>query len=177
MRRVRYNVASSLDGFIATADGGYDWIPNDPAVDFAALFARVDAVLLGRRSYEMVQNEGGGTGPWPAGSTLYVFSRTLRAEEHPGVTVIGRDAGAAVAALRAADGGDIWLWGGGSLFASLMAAGQVDRVEVTVVPMLLGGGVPLFPGEGQRAPLRLESTKRYPSGMVTLNYAVPAARP
>src|SRR5690349_5900869 len=102
MRRVRYNVAASLDGFIATADGGYDWIPNDPAVDFAALFARVDAVLLGRVSYEMVRAQGG-SGPWPAGSALYVFSRTLRAEEHPGVTVIDRDAGAAVAALRAAE--------------------------------------------------------------------------
>jgi dihydrofolate reductase len=175
MRRVRYNVAASLDGFIAGADDSYDWIPNDPTVDFAALFANVDAVLLGRRSYEMVRDAGGGAGPWPAGSTLYVFSRTLRAEDNPGVTVIDRDAGAAVAAMRAAEGGDIWLWGGGTLFASLMAARQVDRVEVTVVPVLLGGGVPLFPGDGQRAALRLESTKRYPSGMVTLAYSVPDA--
>jgi dihydrofolate reductase len=175
MRRVRYNVAASLDGFIAGPDGSFDWIPNDPAVDFAALFANVDAVLFGRLSYELVQSQGGG-GPWPAGSKLYVFSRTLRAEDHPGVTVIDRDAGAAVAALRAAEGGDIWLFGGGALFASLIAAGQVDRVEVTVVPVLLGRGVPLFPGDGTRAELRLESTKQYPSGMVTLAYSVPAAR-
>jgi dihydrofolate reductase len=174
MRRVRYNVAASLDGFIAGPDGSFDWIPNDPAVDFAALFATVDAVLLGRRSYELVQGQGGG-GPWPNGSAVYVFSHTLRAEEHPGVTVVDRDAGAAVAALRAAEGGDVWLFGGGALFASLMAARQVDRVEVTVVPVLLGGGVPLFPGDGSRAELRLESTKRYPSGMVTLVYSVPAA--
>jgi dihydrofolate reductase len=80
-----------------------------------------------------------------------------------------------VAALRAAEGGDIWLFGGGALFASLIAADQVDRVEITVVPVLLGAGVPLFPGDGRRAELRLESTKRYPSGMVTLVYSVPAA--
>jgi dihydrofolate reductase len=175
MRRVRYNVAASLDGFIAGPDGSFDWIPNDPAVDFAALFANVDAVLLGRRSYELVQSQGSGGEAWPAGSKLYVFSRTLRAEDHPGVTVVDRDAGAAVAALRAAEGGDIWLFGGGALFASLIAAGQVDRVEVTVVPVLLGAGVPLFPGDGTRAALQLESTKRYPSGMVTLVYNVPGA--
>jgi dihydrofolate reductase len=174
MRKVRYNVAASLDGFIAGPDGSFDWIPNDPAVDFAALFANVDAVLLGRKSYELVEGAGLGT-PWPAGSAVYVFSRTLRAADHPGVTVIDRDVGPAVAALRAAEGGDIWLFGGGALFASLIAANQVDRVEVTVVPVLLGVGVPLFPGDGTRALLQLESTKRYPSGMVTLAYSVPAA--
>jgi dihydrofolate reductase len=173
MRKVRYNVAASLDGYIAGPDGSFDWIPNDPAVDFAALFANVDAVLLGRRSYELVQ--GGGGGPWPTGAKIYVFSRTLRAAEHPGVTIVDHDAGRAVAALRAAEGGDIWLFGGGALFASLMAEHQVDRVEVTVVPVLLGGGVPLYPGNGARMPLMLEETKRYPSGMFTLAYGVPTA--
>src|SRR3954465_2356977 len=107
MRRVRYNVAASLDGFIAGPDGSFDWIPDDPAVDFAALFANVDAVLLGRLSYELVQSQGGEVA-WPVGSKVCVFSRTLRAEDHPGVTMIDRDAGAAVAALRAKEGGDIW---------------------------------------------------------------------
>jgi dihydrofolate reductase len=175
MRRVRYNVAASLDGFIADPDGGYDWIPNDPAVDFAALFADVDAVLLGRRSYELVLSMPDVGTPWPAGSSVYVFSSTLSAADHPDVAVIARDAGRAVAKLRAAEGGDIWLFGGGALFASLMAEHQVDRVEVTVVPVLLGGGVPLYPGKGVRMPLRLEETKQYPSGMFTLAYSVPEA--
>jgi dihydrofolate reductase len=175
MRKVRYNVAASLDGFIADPDGGYDWIPNDPTVDFAALFANVDAVLLGRRSYELVTGTPDVGAPWPAGSSVYVFSSTLDAADHPGVTVINRDAGRAVASLRAAEGGDIWLFGGGVLFASLMAEHQVDRVEVTVVPVLLGGGVPLYPGKGAQMPLRLEETKQYPSGMFTLTYGVPGA--
>ena len=65
MRLVRYNVAASLDGFIADANGAFDWIPDDPAVDFAALFANVDTVLLGRRSWELVEGgteTPGGTG-------------------------------------------------------------------------------------------------------------------
>ena len=54
-RRLRYQVASSLDGFIATEDGGYDWIPMDPEIDFGALFAQFDTLVMGRKTYEMMQ--------------------------------------------------------------------------------------------------------------------------
>ncbi len=170
MRRVRYNVAASLDGFIADPQGGFDWIPHDPTVDFAALFARVDTVLLGRHSYEVVQRMGG-TAPWGPGCRVYVFSRSLRGEDHPGVTLIQREAPRAVQELRAERGeGEIWLFGGGQLFASLVAAGQVDTIEVTIVPVLLGAGVSLS-GDGlSRTALTLQDVRRYPSGMVTLTY-------
>lgn len=74
MRPVRYNVAASLDGFIADREGGYDWIPLDPAVDFGALFARVDTVLLGRRSYELILRERGAP---PIGRGYLGESRTV----------------------------------------------------------------------------------------------------
>jgi dihydrofolate reductase len=171
MRQVRYNVAASLDGYIADASGAFDWIPEDATVDFAAIFARVDTVLLGRRSFELVQQ--GGPPPWAPNTRVYVFSRTLRPEACPGVTVVGANGGEVVAALRAEpEGGDIWLFGGGQLFSSLLAAGQVDAVEVTVVPVLLGAGVPLVaPGIG-RTRLQLRHTHRYPTGMVALVYGV-----
>lgn len=170
MRPVRYNVAASLDGYIATADGGYDWIPEDAAVDFGAIFARVDTVLLGRRSYELT----GGSGPWAPGTRVHVFSTTLAAAAHPGVTLVSSGAAETVAALRAEPGdGEIWLFGGGQLFGSLLGAGQVDRVEVTIVPVVLGGGVPLVGAGVPRTSLRLSDTHRYPSGMVTLSYEVP----
>ena len=72
MRRVRYNVATSLDGYIAGPEGEFDWIPEDPTVDFAALFANIDTVLLGRHSYELTQQTG--AAPWPPGTRVYVFS-------------------------------------------------------------------------------------------------------
>jgi dihydrofolate reductase len=102
---------------------------------------------------------------------VYVFSRTLRPEDHPKVTVVNDDAAGVVAALRAEEGdGEIWLFGGGDLFRSLLDAGQVDSVEVTVAPVLLGGGLPLItPGGAAR--LTLTGTKTYPSGMVTLSYS------
>jgi dihydrofolate reductase len=169
MRLVRYNVAASLDGYIAGPSGEYDWIPDDPTVDFAAIFARVDTVLLGRRTYELVRDNPGPA--WPPETRVYVFSRTLRPEDNPGVTIVGDDAAKIVAELRDEPGtGDIWLFGGGVLFGSLLAAGLVDRVEVTVVPMLLGGGVPLLPAGTPRTALTLAGSHVYPSGMVSLQY-------
>ena len=176
MRVVRYNVAASLDGCITGPEGEYDWIPHDDTVDFAALFARVDTVLLGRRSWEVARRAP--ALPWRRDARVYVFSRTLDPAAHPGVTIVADDAAATVAALRAEPGdGEIWLFGGGALFASLLAAGQVDAIEVTVAPVLLGGGVPLLPPGVPRAALRLTHTHAYPSGMVALHYAVVGARP
>jgi len=171
MRPVRYNVAASLDGYVSAPDGGYDWIPDDPSVDFAGLFAKVDTVLLGRKSYEAAKAMGGSM--WGRKTRVYVFSTTLRAEDHPGVTVVGDDAAGQVQALRdEAGSGEIWLFGGGGLFRSLLAAGQVDRVEITIVPVVLGGGTPLIAPGAPRTGLVLDNVHPYPSGMVGLTYSV-----
>lgn len=170
-RKVRFSVAASLDGFIAGPAGDFDWIPDDSTVDFAGLFARVDTVLLGRRSYELIRTQD--APPWSPMTRVYVFSRTLLARNHPDVTIVNGNAGDMVATLRAESGdGEIWLFGGGELFASLIAAEQVDAVEVTIVPILLGGGVPLFPGGASRTRLELTHSHEYPSGMVALHYRV-----
>jgi dihydrofolate reductase len=171
MRRVCYSVAASLDGYIAGPGGEFDWIPHDPTVDFGATFARFDTVLLGRRTYDAAKRSG--APPWPRATRVYVFSRTLPAGSDANVTIVREDAAAHVAALRDEPGhGEIWLFGGGELFRVLLEAGQVDSVEVTVVPVLLGAGVPLLAGGGPRTQLALDDTRVYPSGMVRLAYAV-----
>lgn len=170
MRRVRYRVAASLDGYIAGPDGEIDWIVPDPTIDFAALYAGFDTVLLGRRTYELTLQPGAPA--WPAGWRVYVFSRTLEAAAHPAVTVVSTDAGAVVRALRAEPGRDIWLFGGGSLCASLLAADVVDQVEVAIMPVLLGGGVPLVPPEAPRSRLTLTRSGAHPGGSVSLHYDV-----
>lgn len=173
MRTVRYNVAASLDGFIADREGRFDWIPADPAVDFESLFASVDTVLLGRASYETVLATG--ERPWPAAARVLVFSRTLTRLAWPEAELVRNSAAARVAALRDEAGeGEIWLFGGGQLCRDLLAAGQVDRLEVTVVPVLLGDGLPLVAAGLPRTALQLASTRRYPSGLVTLSYATTA---
>jgi dihydrofolate reductase len=160
----------SLDGYIADPTGGYDWIVMDPDIDFGALFKNFDTLLMGRKTYEMAREQGGG--PAMRGMKSYVFSRTLRQEECPRVTV-SADPKETVTALKQRQGKDIWLFGGGGLFQSLLALDLVDAVQVAIIPVLLGGGVPLLPSPATRAKLRLTSHRTYEkTGTVLLDYTV-----
>jgi dihydrofolate reductase len=172
MRRIRYQVASSLDGYIAGPDGEYDWIVGDTDIDFAALFAQFDTLLMGRHTYEMLPP---GTSQ---GQQLVVVSSTLDPAVHPHVTVINDELETRLAELRAQPGKDIWMFGGGQLFRSLLAIGQVDTVELAVIPILLGGGIPFLPTPAERKSLELNSHHVYPkSGIMMLNYDVVNAKP
>ena len=169
MRRVRFSVAMSLDGYIAGPNGESDWIEIDPDIDFGALMGAFDTVLLGRKTYEATRQQGGG-GAMP-GVQVYVFSRTLRQADCPGVIVSDKPA-ETLAALKARPGKDIWLFGGGLLFRSLLELGLVDAVEVAVIPVLLGGGVPLLPNPAREAKLWLVKHRIYEkTGTVSLEYA------
>jgi dihydrofolate reductase len=106
------------------------------------------------------------------GMKTFVFSRTLRQRDYPKVTIVSDKAEEAVAELRQEEGKDIWLFGGGSLFHSLLDAGQVDTVEVAVIPVLLGEGIPLLGPPGKQAKLKLTGHKLYKTGIVSLEYSV-----
>lgn len=165
MRHVIYSVAASLDGYIAGPRGEFDWIPQEPDLDWDAFMARFDTVLMGRRTYETAKTS------LPK-MRCYVFSKTLQLAAHPQVTVVSQNAAERVSALRQEPGRDIWLMGGGVLFRSLLLPGLVDRVEVGLVPILLGRGVPLLPEMERYARLALQSIREYPSGLVLLDYSI-----
>jgi dihydrofolate reductase len=170
MRVVRYVVAASLDGYIAGPKGEADWIVNDPDFDFRELFAQFDTFLIGRRTYEFMAKSGRGATP---GVRSFVFSGTLRQADHPHVTIVSRDAKETVTALRQKKGKDIWLFGGASLFRSLLGFGLVDRVEVKIIPVLLGSGIPLVEAPGARTKLKLIRHEVSPrTGIVSLVYNV-----
>ncbi len=167
MRRVCYSVATSLDGYIAGPNGEIDWIVVDPEIDFGVLFKGFDTVLLGRKSYDAARRQG----EMP-GMQAYVFSSTLRQADCPNVTV-SDNPGDTVRALKSKAGKDIWLFGGGGLFRSLLQLGLVDTVQVAVIPVLLGGGLPLLQHPARQAKLRLVKHTIYEqTGTILLDYEV-----
>ena len=169
-RRLRYQVAATLDGFIADPNGGYDWIVGDPAIDFEALYAEFDTVVMGRKTYELVASQEGGDAM--PGMEVIAFSRTLRPTTHRGVRVTDEDPVAVVKALKSKKGRDIWLFGGGALFRTLLDAHLVDTVEIAVMPVMLGVGIPLLPPGGS-VRLVLADQKTLPrSGVMMLAYSV-----
>ena len=170
MRKIRYAVAMSVVGYIAGPNGEADWIGVDSEVDFAALWAQFDTLLMGRRTYEAASKRLGEAAF--AGITTIVFSRTMKQQDHPEVTIVSELNLDWVQALRTRSGKDIWIMGGGGLFRSFLDSGHVDTVEVAVIPVLLGGGVPLLPPPYDPAKLRLLSHKVYRSGRVSLAYEV-----
>lgn len=168
MRRIRYQVACSLDGFIAGPDDDFSWITPEPLFDFDELYAQFDTLLMGRRTYEIVHAAGEDF----RGKEVLVASRTLLSEHHPGVEVVSDRLEERIRELRSQSGGDIWLYGGGELFSQLLAWGLVDTVEPAVIPILLGGGIPFLPAPATRRRLELVRHRAYPSGMVLLEYEV-----
>jgi dihydrofolate reductase len=168
MRRIRYSVAMSLDGFIAGPNGEFDWIRPDPDFDFSALFKQFDTIVAGRGTFETMAAAGRTTMP---GMKTIVVSKTLRPENYPDVVIVrGIDA---IKDLKASPGNDIWLFGGGKLFRSLAEAGIVDTVEVSVQPVLLGTGIPLAPNLSTNLVLTNHTVR--PSGAISLEYSIPAS--
>ena len=175
MRRVRYGVAMSLDGYIAGPNGEADWIVQDPDIDFAEMFSRFDTLLIGRKTFEAMAKMGSGGGSMP-GVKAYVISRTMEQADHPKVAIV-QDPAALVADLKSKPGKDIWLFGGGELFRSLLAAGLVDGIDVGLIPVVLGGGIPLLPPPANRVRLKLTKQHVYEkSGIIGLEYDVVRAR-
>lgn len=170
MRRLRYCVAVSLDGFIADPNGSYDWIVMDPTIDFAATFDEFDTFVLGRKTYE-VTAAGDFTGMLGKKEVI-VFSRTLTSSPYANVTIVDTAPADTIRSLKQKPGRDIWLFGGGELFRQLVDAGVVDTVEVGVIPVMLSQGIPMLPPGAQIRGMTLTATKTYPSGIVMLSYAL-----
>lgn len=168
MARVRVFIASSLDGFIAGANDELDWLEPPPGVEdtFTPFLAQIGALLMGRRTYDVVT---GFDGPWPYGD-IPVLVATTRPLQSAGETV--RAVGGTITELvdqarRAAGTKDVYL-DGGALVRSALDAGLIDEITVTMIPIILGAGVPLFAGTAERQPLELVRTRPLGDGLVEL---------
>ena len=168
----RAYLAVSADGFIARADGSVDWLHDYDPVEFGYndFYAGLGHIVMGRASYEHARAFGP---DWHyAGKPCTVVTSQSLADLPPGVRTHGSDFAALAHELRSNIQGDIWLFGGGDLFRSLLNAGMVDTVEPAIIPILLGEGVPFLATPAGRCALKLERHHVYPSGIVLLEYAV-----
>ena len=169
-RRLALFIATSLDGYIAGPGGDLSWLFHDADYGYTPFYARVDTVLMGRRTYETALSFD----PWPyAGRKAVVFSRGgERAVSSPDTVATARSPADVVAELRAREGGTLWLVGGGELAKACFDAALVDDVIVSIHPLLLGGGTPLVAPGTRPTPLTLVGERRFPSGLMQLVYRV-----
>jgi dihydrofolate reductase len=169
MPEVKLFIATSLDGFIAERDGGVDWLFTDDDYGYTAFFDSIETLIMGRRTYEQVL----GFGEWPYGEKpTYVFTRGAPGGDHPHVEFVSSDAGPLVEELRHRSSGDIWLVGGAALVSEFRELHLIDEYILSVHPVLLGDGIPLFERPQPRESLRLREELSFESGLVQLRYAV-----
>ncbi|MBW4619003.1 MAG: dihydrofolate reductase family protein [Cyanosarcina radialis HA8281-LM2] len=172
MRKIVLNLAVSLDGFIAGENGEYDWCFIDLDYGMTEFLQQIDAILLGRKSYEVFL--AAEADPYP-GTTKYVVSNTLKTESE-GVVILNGNLEAQIKEIKQLEGKDIYLFGGADLTNSLLEIGLVDELQLSVHPLLLGKGKPLFQSFDERRKLSLLEVKEYPTGLVQLFYQVESRR-
>lgn len=174
MRKVILGLAISLDWYIEGPNGEYDWCFTDQDYGLNEFFKRIDALFIGRKSYEIKQQFEDGSGesiPGMPAMTEYVFSRTLSTVK-TGAVLISDDAIAEARKIKAKPGKDIWLYGGAVLTEQMLEAGIIDELWLSVHPILLGSGRQLFKKQEHRVNLKLLESKTYNSGLVSLRYAI-----
>jgi dihydrofolate reductase len=187
MRKVVLGLGISLDGYIARKSGAVDWLSMDWDYDWTAFFKTIDVVLMGRKSWDVALGMNSGkkskskskaksANPY-GGMETYVFSQTLKDSGVEGVEIISCDLKKFIENLKAKDGKNIWLSGGGELAKSFLDEKLVDEIYLGVTPILLGSGIPLFPELIREVPLRFVSAnvckhKKEDNAMLELVYEV-----
>jgi dihydrofolate reductase len=174
MRTVTYGGAVSLDGFLADASGGVDWLyySKDVQQQMAEFWKDVDTILMGRKTWEVAAGYSETDIPDVGPVRTYVFSRTLKGIDRSGVELVNSDAVAFVRDLKQRPGKGICLMGGGELAQSLIAEGLVDEVGLNIHPILLGAGVPVFRDPGHRVAFTLTECRQMDGGCVLVKYAL-----
>lgn len=169
MRKVILGLAVSLDGFIEGPNGEIDWCFTDQDYGMNAFFRQIDSLFMGRKTYELTQTMGDAAGAGFPSLKEYVFSTTLTSVKE-GAVLIQSGIEKEIKKIKKEEGKDIWLFGGASLISSLLKIRQVDEIWLSVHPVILGGGKPLFSDISERVHLKLLEHKTYSTGLVSLKY-------
>ncbi|SOD94753.1 dihydrofolate reductase family protein [Spirosoma fluviale] len=173
MRKLILYIATSLDGYIARADGRVDWlesVPNPDQLDYgyADFLATIDTTLMGNATYQTILGFGGDF-PYPD-KTNYVFSRQRGQADTAFIRYVEEDPATFTAHLKNQPGKDIWLVGGGQLNTVLLNAGLIDQFIITLAPVSLGAGIPLFGPDAVETPFKLIKSESFETGFVQVVY-------
>ncbi|WP_053957463.1 dihydrofolate reductase family protein [Inediibacterium massiliense] len=172
-RSIILYIATSLDGYIARNNGAVDWLSGNgenPNADngYDAFYSTIDTIIMGRTTYEQIINVLSPNIWVYEGKKCYVAT-TRKSEIHNKVEFISNDITGFVRNLKKQQGKDIWLVGGGKLIDQFIKQDLIDKYIITMVPIILGDGLPLFLKENPEIKLRLIETKMV-DGMVELSY-------
>lgn len=177
MKRTVYFVGASVDGYIADADGRLDWLMQFDKAEgvpqqFESFMAGIGPVAMGADTYEFLLREMPTAWPY-SGRPSWVFThRKLRGYDGADIRFTEADVRSVHREMIDAAGEkDIWLVGGGKLVAQFARAGLLDEIRLTIVPVVLGNGIPLLPAP-LREPLELSAVNRIGPGLVELRYDV-----
>lgn len=174
--RFRLYIAASLDGYIADADGSVAWLDafQDQDYGYKEFVKELGAVVTGRATYDQAL----GFGDWPyGGKTVYVLTSRPLSEAPDGVVRWEGGVLDLVAHIRSTPiDGDVWILGGAQVVEAMLAENAVDTLELFVIPILLGDGIPLFTPNERRTRWNLVSTRAYPNGVMGLVYEPSTAR-
>ncbi len=172
-RKVSLFISTSLDGYICREDGSIDWMFDDQDYGYEAFYSEVDTVIMGRHTWEQLKTLGG---YYPyEGKEGVVFSSEAFHEKSQKVTFTTEPVADWLTRAKQEDRGTIWLVGGATMVDECLQAGQVDELILSIHPILLGQGVPLFRGMHPQTLLELASHRVYHTGLVQLVYRRPAA--
>lgn len=164
--RILLNLALSLDGFIEGPNGEFDWCLTDQDYGMTAFLARCEAIIFGRKSYELLlQYEAD---PYPD-KMKYVFSESLHLVAGRASLVKG-NVQEAVDKIKLRTQGDAWFFGGAALLKDFLKYDLIDEMHLSVHPILLGAGKPLFTPLDERRHFRLQGVKTYDSGLAQMVY-------
>ena len=166
MKKVVLNIATSLDGFIAGPNGEIDWLFTDGDYGLSDFFKTIDSTLIGNKTYQLMLKMGENG---YSGMTNYVFTRKPTESKSDNVIFVSDNIVEFVRQLKDKDGKNIWLVGGGEIANVFFAASLVDEMILSVHPIILGDGIPLFK-RSKRIDYKLTDCIKYPSGLVQLLY-------
>ncbi len=167
--KVTLQLATSIDGFIARPDHSFDWCFTDQDYGMSEFVHSVDAVIMGRRCYELLLEMGEALNP---AKPHYVLSHATLPADAPNVTFFAGDAAALRVKMVSEGIKHAWLFGGSDVCGQFAQAGLIDDVMVAVHPIALGQGIPLFGGLMHDVKLKLKDTRSFDTGLVMLHYQV-----